>query len=166
MRESLRRYHKMIERFLSETSRNPRVSNWQVQQARNAIETYYEKFRGIPLSPRTEGEDLTISRQTISVGRETTLQTLSFPTSSGYYTEPSPAVKLFSASIDLASGRTHDSLTDHQSVIPLSRIFTTETRRHGEEGRANPRLAAHPVAESGIGYRNHQSPLCATASPW
>ena len=89
-----------IETFLSETAQNLRVSNWQVQQARNAIETYYEKFRGIPLSPRTEGVDLTISRQTISVGRETKLQTLSFPTSSGYYREPSPAVKLFSASID------------------------------------------------------------------
>jgi len=45
-----------IEAFLCETARHPGVSNWQVQQARNAIETYYEKFRGIPLAPRTDGE--------------------------------------------------------------------------------------------------------------
>ena len=29
-----------IEEFLSETARRPGVSNWQVQQARNAVETY------------------------------------------------------------------------------------------------------------------------------
>ena len=30
-----------IEEFLSETARRPGVSNWQVQQARNAVETYH-----------------------------------------------------------------------------------------------------------------------------
>ena len=43
-----------IEAFLSELVHRPGVSNWMVQQARNAIETYYESFRGIPLAPRTE----------------------------------------------------------------------------------------------------------------
>jgi integron integrase len=41
-----------IETFLSETAAHPGVSNWQVQQARNAVELYYAKFRGIPLEPR------------------------------------------------------------------------------------------------------------------
>ena len=41
-----------IEGFLSEIAAHPGISNWQVQQARNAIELYYEKFRGIALNPR------------------------------------------------------------------------------------------------------------------
>ena len=41
-----------IEVFLSEIAAHPGINNWQVQQARNALELYYEKFRGIALSPR------------------------------------------------------------------------------------------------------------------
>ena len=41
-----------IETFLSEITTHPGFSNWQVQQARNALELYYEKFRGIALLPR------------------------------------------------------------------------------------------------------------------
>ena len=41
-----------IEAFLSETAAHPGVGNWQVQQARDALELYYAKFRGIPLEPR------------------------------------------------------------------------------------------------------------------
>ena len=41
-----------IETFLSETAAHPGVSNWQIQQARNALELYYAKFRGIPMEPR------------------------------------------------------------------------------------------------------------------
>ena len=41
-----------IEGFLSEIASHPGISNWQVQQARNALELYYEKFRGLALSPR------------------------------------------------------------------------------------------------------------------
>ena len=41
-----------IETFLSETAARPEISNWQVQQARDALELYYEKFRGIALAPR------------------------------------------------------------------------------------------------------------------
>ncbi len=41
-----------IETFLSETAAHPGVGNWQIQQARNALELYYAKFRGIPLVPR------------------------------------------------------------------------------------------------------------------
>ena len=41
-----------IEGFLSEIAAHPGINNWQVQQARNALELYYEKFRGIALSPR------------------------------------------------------------------------------------------------------------------
>ncbi len=41
-----------IEAFLSEICRQ--VSNWQLAQARSALETYYEQFRGIPLAPRPD----------------------------------------------------------------------------------------------------------------
>jgi len=41
-----------IEAFLSETAAHPGIGNWQVQQARDALELYYSKFRGIPLEPR------------------------------------------------------------------------------------------------------------------
>jgi hypothetical protein len=43
-----------IEAFLAEVARHPGVSNWQVQQARDALELYYEQFRGIALEPRPE----------------------------------------------------------------------------------------------------------------
>ena len=41
-----------IEGFLSEIAAHPGIGNWQIQQARNALELYYEKFRGLALSPR------------------------------------------------------------------------------------------------------------------
>ncbi|MBI5605238.1 MAG: phage integrase N-terminal SAM-like domain-containing protein [Deltaproteobacteria bacterium] len=43
-----------IEAFLAETAQRPGVSNWQVQQARDALELYYEQFRGIGLRARTD----------------------------------------------------------------------------------------------------------------
>jgi integron integrase len=43
-----------IEAFLTETAQRPGVSNWQVQQARDALELYYEQFRGIPLKKRPD----------------------------------------------------------------------------------------------------------------
>ena len=43
-----------IEAFLAETAQRPGVSNWQVQQARDAIELYYEQFRGIVLRERPD----------------------------------------------------------------------------------------------------------------
>ena len=44
-----------IEAFLRATANHPGVSNWQMQQARDALETYYERFRGIALAPRPDG---------------------------------------------------------------------------------------------------------------
>ncbi len=43
-----------IEAFLAEIARRPEISNWQLQQARDALELYYEQFRGIPLDPRPQ----------------------------------------------------------------------------------------------------------------
>jgi integrase len=43
-----------IEAFLAETAQRPGVSNWQVQQARDALELYYEQFRGIALRARPD----------------------------------------------------------------------------------------------------------------
>ncbi len=41
-----------IETFLAETAAHPGSANWQIQQARDALELYYAKFRGIALEPR------------------------------------------------------------------------------------------------------------------
>ena len=42
-----------IEAFLAEIAAQDGVENWQVQQARDALELYYERFRGIALEPRS-----------------------------------------------------------------------------------------------------------------
>lgn len=59
-----------IEAFLSEATTFPRISNWQVQQARNALELYYEQFRGIPLAPRPDSAPATGSYPRTSVSGE------------------------------------------------------------------------------------------------
>jgi len=43
-----------IETFLTEASQQQNASNWQLAQARAALEMYYEQFRGIPLAPRPD----------------------------------------------------------------------------------------------------------------
>jgi integron integrase len=43
-----------IEKFLTEVARVTGVLNWHVQQARDALEVYYEQFRGIRLAPRPD----------------------------------------------------------------------------------------------------------------
>lgn len=43
-----------IEAFLSAMARRGDVSNWQIQQARDALELYYEQFRGMALAPRPD----------------------------------------------------------------------------------------------------------------
>jgi integron integrase len=45
-----------IETYLSEIAVRPGVSNWMVQQARDALELYYAKFRGIAIDPRPSGD--------------------------------------------------------------------------------------------------------------
>lgn len=50
-----------IELFLSSLAKRPDVSNWQVQQARDSLELYYEQFRGIALAPRPDGSVRTSS---------------------------------------------------------------------------------------------------------
>ena len=43
-----------IEAFLAETAQRAGVSNYQVQQARDALDLYYEQFRGIALASRPD----------------------------------------------------------------------------------------------------------------
>jgi integron integrase len=42
-----------IEAFLTELAARPGTNNWQVQQARDALDVYYERFRGVALEPRS-----------------------------------------------------------------------------------------------------------------
>ena len=44
-----------IETFLGEMARRNEISNWGIAQARDALELYYEQFRGIALAPRPDG---------------------------------------------------------------------------------------------------------------
>jgi len=46
-----------IEIFLADIAQRAGVSNWQVQQARDALELYYEQFRGIALTPRHDATE-------------------------------------------------------------------------------------------------------------
>jgi|GEM_PF-7205 len=46
-----------IELFLADIAHRGGVSNWQVQQARDALELYYEQFRGIALAPRHDATE-------------------------------------------------------------------------------------------------------------
>ncbi len=43
-----------IETFLSGLVARPDMTNWRIQQARDALELYYERFRGIVLDPRPD----------------------------------------------------------------------------------------------------------------
>ena len=43
-----------IEAFLAEMARRNEISNWGIAQARDALELYYEQFRGIALAPRPD----------------------------------------------------------------------------------------------------------------
>jgi hypothetical protein len=47
-----------IETFLSERTRRSDASNRQIAQARDALELYYEQFRGIALDPRPDSATL------------------------------------------------------------------------------------------------------------
>lgn len=53
-----------IEVFLSEMARRTDISNWQIAQARDALELYYEQFRGIALAPRPDQAVSTTSSPT------------------------------------------------------------------------------------------------------
>ncbi len=43
-----------IEAFLRKVAARANVTNWQIQQARESLEVYYERFRGIALAPRPD----------------------------------------------------------------------------------------------------------------
>ncbi len=84
-----------IEEFLFETAQRLGVSNWQVQQARNSVETYYEKFRGIPLLPRTS-EVCPRASESITSYEGNTPSSVHFPSSgSEVYSQSAPVVKPF-----------------------------------------------------------------------
>ncbi len=56
-----------IEAFIAETAQRPGMSNWQVQQARDALELYYEQFRGIALRTRPDAMQQRSPSQTPSI---------------------------------------------------------------------------------------------------
>jgi len=62
-----------IEAFLDKMGRRADVSNWQVAQARDALELYYEQFRGIALTPRPDARiaETPPATSTINVEKDT-----------------------------------------------------------------------------------------------
>ncbi len=42
--------------FVEAMASDPDMADWQVSQARDALEVYYEQFRGIALDPAQETE--------------------------------------------------------------------------------------------------------------
>ena len=72
-----------IEAFLAETSGKGHATNWQLSQARAALELYYERFRGIALAPRPDGGGAAPATVTGAVpspqGRETAKAALPNP---------------------------------------------------------------------------------------
>ena len=43
--------HREITTFLNQLRDDPALAHWQITQAKDAIEVYYEQFRGIALEP-------------------------------------------------------------------------------------------------------------------
>ena len=96
-----------IEAFLAETAQQVGVSNWQVQQARDALELYYEQFRGIALASRPD--DAVPIRPS-----------------------PSPPPQSARPVTDLGnSSHAHETYTmrhgkDKQNPVPLAKVSTTQ----------------------------------------
>jgi len=59
-----------IETFLAEMGRRADISNWQIAQARDALELYYEQFRGIALPPRPDARVAETPPATSVINRE------------------------------------------------------------------------------------------------
>jgi len=58
-----------IEAFLRTVAARPNVTNWQVQQARESLEVYYERFRGIALAPRPDAVVAATASSASAAGR-------------------------------------------------------------------------------------------------
>ena len=75
--------HREITTFLNQLRDDPAIAHWQITQAKDAIEVYYEQFRGIALEPEKEqntcaGKNLELNKteeSRIPAPRELTQQT-------------------------------------------------------------------------------------------
>jgi len=114
-----------IEAFLSEIAARPGISNWQVQQARDAVELYYEQFRGIALNPRPDKPVRPASSVRFPASAASPAGVIS--SSGGRYAAAERAVKREVG----ASGR-GDRTTDKAMPLPPAR------REAAGEGRGGP----------------------------
>jgi len=78
-----------VETSLSETAAHPGVSNWHVRQARDALELYCAKFRGIPLEPRNAVTEANHSNRP----PDTTIVNAHIQNMSAFYTKTNSDVK-------------------------------------------------------------------------
>jgi hypothetical protein len=87
-----------IEAYLAKVATRNGVNNWQVQQARDALDLYYEQFRGIALEPRPD-----------------------VPKSQGIASRMvAPSAKSWDATIINPSGLNYDTPVAHVKHIPES----------------------------------------------
>lgn len=154
-----------IEAFLRKLAAIPNVSNWQVQQAREALEVYHERFRGIALashlSAATSGHEETSVTQILvqphqspaNPGYETYQKSTQPSHNAGFYTQSSPCVKAAVVALPVAK---LDAEKNEVKIIPPSRSGfvkpvcaqqgSTGSYKPGGYPVSSPRLSRlHPV---------------------
>ena len=116
-----------VEAFLHKLSHNPNVADWQLHQARDALEIYYEQFRGIALElPQTALSDT----QDGDEGRRTEGQGQEGRWEGGQKVSSLPPAPLTSSASEPANPQTHPPERSDQPAhrsevtdpIPLPRV--------------------------------------------
>lgn len=115
-----------IEAFLSSVAARPGISNWQVQQARDAVELYYERFRGIALDPRPDGPVRPVSSVVPPASAASPAH--GARSLAGAYAAAEPAVK---REVERDGGRA----TDKPMPLPPKRYGAAGGDEPGEPGR-------------------------------
>ena len=106
-----------IETFLHGLLARPEFTNWHIQQARNALELYYEQFRGIALDPRPD----------VPLAHEYAPSRSATPV-----TSPSPRKRM-----ELVSVESPVNYSDVQSSVK-GEFCVTGNSHSGEKGRRIP----------------------------
>lgn len=142
-----------IEAFLGETSRRGEVSNWQLAQARDALELYYEQFCGIALAPRPDDSVAATSPVTSSPSRETETgvkETADENRKNGAAPFPKPAMRF-----PAATRVTHNTVVTYHTPGELYKNNSRPkaiAREEGLECRLEPAMEPPRVArETGSG---------------
>lgn len=167
-----------IEAFLAQLTRRAGVGNWQVQQARDALELYYERFRGVALAPRPEvPAHLNDPPSTIATGSVSALSHNATPQDGEVqrdYSRSETPVNAFST-------RVSDLLAIHprrpsgsvlaitvNAVVCLPRASGATVQSCGSSGPTVPPAPAqtrHGQGRDGHRRNNSEHPVCPQCPP-